>query len=145
MNWAYFDTSALAKRYVSEPGSVDVRELLRRRDFLSSAITPVELLSGLSRRRRTGDLSEETFTALLRRIQRDRMHWELMEVGRMVVNKAEEIVQGSVSVRALDAIHVASLEIFQTTSGAMQVPFVTGDARQRQAAGHVGLDVVWVG
>ncbi len=75
--WAYFDTSALVKRYVSEAGSLQVRKLLRRHDFLSSTITPVELLSGLARRRLAGDLSGEIFTALLRRIQRDRTRWEL--------------------------------------------------------------------
>ena len=142
--WAYFDTSALVKRYVSEAGSLQVRELLRRHDFLSSTITPVELLSGLSRRRRAGDLSEEIFTALLRRIQRDRTRWELVEVGPMILNRAEQIVQGSVSIKTLDAIHVASLVTFQAASGTT-IPFITGDTRQREAAGHVGLDVVWVG
>ena len=142
--WAYFDTSALVKRYVSEAGSLQVRELLRRHDFLSSTITPVELLSGLARRRRAGDLSEAIFTALLRRIQRDRTRWELVEVGPMILNRAEEIVQGSVSIKTLDAIHAASLVAFQTASGT-RIPFITGDTRQREAAGRVGLDVVWVG
>ena len=78
--WAYFDTSALVKRYVSEPGSLRVGQLLRRHDFLSSALTPVELLSGLSRRRRDGDLSDRILVALLRRIRSDRTWWELVEV-----------------------------------------------------------------
>jgi predicted nucleic acid-binding protein len=142
--WAYFDTSALVKRYVSEAGSLQVRELLRRHDVLSSTITPVELLSGLARRRRAGDLSGEIFTALLRRIQRDRTRWELVEVGPMILNRAEQIVQGSVSIKTLDAIHVASLVTFQAASGT-NIPFITGDTWQREAAGHVGLDVVWVG
>ena len=142
--WAYFDTSALVKRYVSEAGSLQVREWLRRHDVLSSTTTPVELLSGLARRRRAGDLSEEIFTALLRRIQRDRTRWELVEVGPMILNSAEQIVQGSVSIKTLDAIHVASLVTFQAASGT-HIPFITGDTRQREAAGHVGLDVVWVG
>jgi predicted nucleic acid-binding protein len=142
--WAYFDTSALVKRYISEPGSARVRQLLRRYDFLSSALTPVELLSGLSRRRRDGDLSERDFVALLRRIQGDRTRWELVEVGSLVLNRAEEIVQGKVLIKTLDAIHVASLVTFQTASG-RGIPFVTGDGRQRDAAAHLGLDFIWVG
>jgi uncharacterized protein len=143
-SWAYFDTSALVKRYISEPGSLQVRQLLRRHEFLSSALTAVELLSGLSRRRRDGDLSEQTFVALLRRIQLDRARWELVEVGSLVLNRAEEIVQGNVSIKTLDAIHVASLLTFQTASG-REIPLITGDGRQRDAATHLGLDVIWVG
>ena len=142
--WAYFDTSALVKRYISEPGSLQVRQLLRRHEFLSSALTPVELLSALSRRRREGDLSEPTFVALLRRIQLDRVRWELVEVGSLVLNRAEELVQGNLSLKTLDAVHVASLVIFQTSSG-RGIPFVTGDGRQRDAATQLGLDVIWVG
>jgi predicted nucleic acid-binding protein len=142
--WAYFDTSALVKRYISEPGSLQVRQLLRRHDFLSSALTPVELLSGLSRRRLDGDLSEQTFVALLHRIQGDRTRWALVEVGALVLNRAEEIVQGKVSIRTLDAIHVASLITFQTASE-RKIPLITGDGRQRDAATHLGLDVIWVG
>jgi predicted nucleic acid-binding protein len=97
--WAYFDTSALVKRYVSEPGSLRVGQLLRRHDFLSSALTPVELLSGLSRRRRDGDLSDRIFVALLRRIRSDRTWWELVEVGSLVLNRAAEMVQGNVAIR----------------------------------------------
>lgn len=142
--WAYFDTSALVKRYIREPGSIQVRALLRRHDFLSSAVTPLEVMSALCRRRRNGDLSENNFVALLHRVQNDRIRWELVEVGPTVLSRAEEIIQGRAPIRALDAIHVASLVVFQTASG-KRVPFVTGDDRQREAAGHIGLDVVWVG
>jgi predicted nucleic acid-binding protein len=144
VTWAYFDTSALIKRYVSEPGSLRIAQLLRRHDFLSSALTPVELLSGLSRRRRDGDLSDRIFVALLRRIRSDRTWWDLVEVGSLVLNRASEIVQGDVTIRTLDAIHVASLVTFQTASGS-EIPFITGDGRQRDAAAHLGLKVIWVG
>jgi predicted nucleic acid-binding protein len=142
--WAYFDTSALVKRYVSEPGSLRVGQLLRRHDFLSSAVTPVELLSGLSRRKRDGDLSDRIFVALLRRIRSDRTRWELVDVGSLVLNRAAEMVQGDVAIRTLDAIHVASLVTFQTASG-RKIPFITGNGRQRDAATDLGLDVIWVG
>jgi predicted nucleic acid-binding protein len=89
VTFAYFDTSALVKRYVRERGSVQVGSLLRRYDLLSSAITPVEVLSALSRRKRAGDLSEENFSATLSRVQSDRLRWELVEVGGLVLGRAE--------------------------------------------------------
>ena len=144
MRFAYFDTSALVKRYVRERGSVQVDSLLGRHDVLSSAITPVEIRSGLWRRKRSGDLSEFEFTGLLERIQSERMRWELVELGRTVLKQAEEIIQEPAPMRALDAIHVASLMTFQVAVS-VQISFVTGDARQRDSARHLGLDVVWVG
>jgi uncharacterized protein len=144
VTFAYFDTSALLKRYIREPGSAQVASLLRRHDLLSSAITPVEILSALWRRKRSGDLSEENFSATLSRVQSDRTRWELIEVSATVLSRAEGFVQVVVPVRALDAIHVASLMVFHAASS-VQIQFVTGDGRQRDAATNLGLDVVWVG
>jgi len=117
---------------------------MRRHELLSSAITPVEVMSALSRRRRDRELSEEDYAATASRVQSERIRWELVEVGETVLNRAEEIVQGTVPMRALDAVHVASLMAFQAASS-IQIPFVTGDGRQRDAANYLGLDVIWVG
>ena len=144
MTFAYFDTSAVVKRYVRERGSVRVMSLLGEHDFLSSAITLVEVLSALSRKRRDGELSENNFVATLSRIQTERVQWALVEVGEPVLNRAEEIVQGNVPVRTLDAIHIASLVTFETAAG-IRVPFITADSKQRDAAEQMKLDVVWVG
>ena len=144
MTFAYFDTSALVKRYVRERGSARVMSLLGEHDFLSSAITLVEVLSVLARKKRDGDLSENNFAATLSRIQSERDQWELVEVGEPVLNRAQEIIQGNVPVRAVDAIHIASLVTFEAAAG-VRVPFVTADGRQRDAAEQMKLDVVWVG
>jgi predicted nucleic acid-binding protein len=111
---------------------------------LSSAITPVELLSALGRKKRSGDLSEEEFSMLLSRIQSERIRWELVEIAGPVLDRAEEVIQGPLPLRALDALHVASSMAFQAAAS-VQIPFVTGDGRQRDAANHLGLDVIWVG
>jgi len=142
--WAYFDTSVLVKRYISEPGSLQARALFRRYDLLSSSIVSPELLSSFSRRRRSGELSEAHFNALLNRVLSDRSRWELIEVGAVVLHGAEQLVQGGIAVRTLDAIHIASLMAFKTAA-AMDIPFVTADSRQKDAALQAGLDVVWVG
>jgi uncharacterized protein len=144
MAWAYFDTSALVKRYIREPRSLQVRALLRRYDFVSSAITPVEIASALHRRKQEGDLSEENFAALLRRIRQDRLRWELVEVSSVVLDRAEELLQGATRLRALDAIQIASLVVFQSASQ-MRISFVTADARQHDAATRLSLDVIWIG
>jgi len=140
---AYFDTSVLVKNYVTEAGSPRARELLSRYQFLSSFITPVELMSALTRRRSTGEIRADEMPALLARAREDRTYWKLLDVSQAVLNGAEEIIQ-STRIRTLDALHVASLINFQAISD-IPVSFVTADARQRDAAKQVGLDVVWVG
>jgi predicted nucleic acid-binding protein len=139
---AYFDTSALLKRYVKEQGSETARVLLRRFRVLSSAVVTVEIMSALGRRRAAGDLSEQALAAILSRLQDDRSRWRLVEVGQPVLGRAEEIVS-TTSLRTLDAIHVASALVFRGGTG-LQVPFVTADSRQRDAASVLGLAVTWV-
>ena len=65
-------------------------------------------------------------------------------MGETVLSQAEEIVQGTVPMRALDAVHVASLTTFQAAAG-IRIPFITGDGRQRDAATLLGLDIIWIG
>ena len=141
--WAYFDTSALAKRYVREAGSGRARGLLRRHRFLSSVIAPLELTSAFTRRHAAGELSDRHFQAMLLRVQADRAYWELVEVTPLVLTQAEDLVR-TTGLRALDAIHVGSALAFQNSSG-LRLPFITADSQQRKAAEQVGLDVVWVG
>jgi len=140
--WAYFDTSALVKRYVKEAGSTRVAALLRRHRILSSAIAPVEATSAFRRRTVTGGLIQRDLVAILARMRRDRAYWELVEVTGLVLDRAEELIRGT-GLRTLDAIHVASALIFQGASG-MAIPFVTADAEQQEAASQVDLDVVWI-
>ena len=142
-SWAYFDTSALVKRYVKEDGAVQARALLRRHRFLSSAILPVEALAALGRRRQAGDLTEQDHSAILGRLQRDRAHWELVDPTRPVLARAEQLA-GAQALRALDALHVASALEFRISTE-LRVPFITADRRQREGAERAGLDVVWIG
>ena len=89
-------------------------------------------------------MSEEDFAVTVSRIQTERTRWELVEIGPPVLSRAEEIVQGSLPMRALDVVHLASLTTFQAAAG-IRIPFITGDGRQRDTAAILGLDVVWIG
>jgi uncharacterized protein len=144
LGWAYFDTSALVKRYIREPGSEQVRALLRQHEFLSSVVTPVEIVSALCRRRREGDISANTLAALLRRMRSDQARWEMVEVNLPVLERAQELLQGTTALRTLDAIQVASLMTFQAAS-AIRVPLITADLRQRECATQAGIDTIAIG
>ncbi|BFU91723.1 MAG: ribonuclease VapC [Nitrospira sp.] len=141
--WAYCDTSVLVKRYVKEQGSAVAQRLLQQYRFLSSAIAPVEVLSILSRRCTLGELSQRDFFAIRSRLNKDRSYWELVEVGEIVLNQAEDLAQKT-GLRTLDALHLASVLTFQAASG-LTIPFMTADVRQRKAAESLGLNLIWVG
>lgn len=140
--WAYFDTSVLVKRYIKEEGSTVARRLLQRYRLLSSAITSVEVLSALSRRRTGGELTPRDFLAIRSRLHKDRSYWELVEVGAIILSQAEDLVQKT-GLRTLDAVHVASALSFQAASG-LTIPFVTADIKQRAAAETLALNLIWV-
>jgi len=139
---AYFDTSAIAKRYVDEAGSQAVRELLRHNRLVCSAITPLELLSAICRRRAQGSLRPKVAEAIIESIQADRAYWQLADVTDATLTLAEQIVQTS-RLKTLDAIHVASAQLARMVSGS-PLPFITADGEQRAAAGELGLQVIWI-
>jgi predicted nucleic acid-binding protein len=136
--YAYFDTSALIKRYVNEPGRREVLQLLRRNDCLVSAVLPVEVRSTLRRRMAEGTLDESRVPAILKRFAADRAFWTFIEVSREVLAAAETL-SGAHPSRALDAIHVASAQLFAARIGSPVFIFVSADIRQTAAATALGM------
>jgi uncharacterized protein len=142
--WAYFDTSALVKRYVDEPGRREVQQLLRRHDCVTSAILPVELRSALRRRVAERTLDSSHGSEILNRVAADRVYWTVIEVGTDVLNGAEALVSAH-PLRTLDAIHVASAQLFAGRLSIAELVFVSADRRQTEAASAIGLTTRHVG
>jgi uncharacterized protein len=138
--WTYFDTSALVKRYVDEPGRHEVLQLLRQNECVTSAVLPVELRSGLRRRVAEGSIDGARLPAILKHVAADRPYWTLVEVGTDVLAGAEMLVAAH-PIRTLDAIHVASAQLFAARVSMAGLIFVSADTRQTEAAVAVGLVV----
>ena len=142
MSLAYFDTSALAKNYIREAGSTRVRALLTSYEFLSSAITPIELSSAIQRRHRRGEITAPNYDRIRARINADTSFWQLIEPVPQVLSKAEALVV-SYNIRTLDSIHLASALILQE-SLSMPLPFVSADNRQIEAARSCQLQIITI-
>jgi predicted nucleic acid-binding protein len=142
--WAYFDTSALIKRYVDEAGRREVLQLLRRHDGVTSAVLPVELRSALRRRVSEGTLDKERVPEILKRFATDRAFWAFVEVTSDVLAPAETLVARH-PLRTLDAIHVASAQLFAARITASELIFVSADARQTAAATAEGMTIRKIG
>ena len=136
--WTYFDTSALVKRYVDEPGRREVLRLLRRNEILTSAVLPVELRSSLRRRVAEGTIDAVRLPAILKHVAADRPYWTLVEVGIDVLAGAEALVAAH-PIRTLDAIHVASAQLFAARVSMPGLIFVSADKRQTETGAAVGL------
>jgi hypothetical protein len=75
---------------------------------------------------------------ILKRVSTDRAYWTLVEVGAEVLGAAEKLVAVH-PVRTLDAIHVASAQVFAAGVSVSDLMFVSADKRQTEAAVVVGL------
>lgn len=140
--FAYFDTSALVKRYVREKGSLAVRRLLRSHCVISSALLGLEIRSVLHRRLREGALTDAALRRVERRVANDEAAWQQIAVGAEVLEEARGQV-ARFAVRTLDAIHLATALVAHREG--LEVPFVTADRRQAVAARAQRLEVVWIG
>jgi predicted nucleic acid-binding protein len=141
--WTYFDTSALVKRYIDEPGRRQILRLLRRSECVTSVVLPIELRSGLRRRVAEGAIDAARLPAILRHVAVDRPYWTLVEVGVDVLAGAEALV-ATHPIRALDAIHVASAQVFAARLTMPGLTFVSADKRQAETAAAVGLAVTHI-
>ncbi len=142
--WAYFDTSALVKRYIDEVGRREVLKLLRQHECVASAVLPVEVRSALRRRVTEGTLEGARVPEILKRVAADRPYWTLVGVGTEVLDAAERLVTVH-PLRTLDAIHVASAQVFAAGVSASGLMFVSADKRQTEAAAVIGLATLYIG
>jgi predicted nucleic acid-binding protein len=143
MDYAYFDTSALIKRYVEELGRREVVELLRKNRCVISAVLPVEVRSGLRRRVADRTLDAKRLPSVLKRFAADRPYWTVIEVTSEVLTAAEALTAHPL--RALDSIHIASAKIFGDRTGYEAFTFISADAQQTKVAEALGLKTRYVG
>lgn len=111
METAYFDTSALVKRYVAEEGSQWIKTLCAPPNNLivcTSQMTVVETACAFSRRMREGALSSKDYKKLLTAFDYDATYrYIVVDVTRTTIETACDLA-GIHPLRAYDAIHLAT-------------------------------------
>ncbi|MDM8535473.1 type II toxin-antitoxin system VapC family toxin [Desulfobacterales bacterium HSG17] len=111
MESAYFDTSALVKRYVEETGSQWVNALLislRTLTIFTSQLTVVETTCAFSRRMREGTLSSKDYEKLMTAFGYDTTYrYIVADVMHITIETACEL-SGRHPLRAYDAVHLAT-------------------------------------
>jgi predicted nucleic acid-binding protein len=123
----YLDASALVKRYVQEPGSEEVSQLIARARVVgTSAITRVEVTAALARAALTAFQGE--WESLVR-----------VELTEVLLGRAAQVAWER-GLRGYDAVHLASALFWQEILGE-SVTLGTYDRELWEAAGHAGLGV----
>lgn len=133
---AFLDTSAFAKRYISERGTDKVIALCQKADSLVvSVICLPELISTLSRLVREKKLSKADYRRLKEDAMGDLADIDVCQITPAVLASVVTLLE-SHPLRAMDALHVAcALNVKPDT-------FISADHRQLSAARKAGLKVV---
>ena len=134
----YLDASALVKRYVAEPGSVEVSEVIAGADLAGTAlITRAEVAAALAKAVRVGALTQEEASASLQVFRQEWPDLVRVQVTETVVARADRLAW-DYDLRGYDAVHLAAATFWQETMGE-PVTMTTFDRRLWQAADQVGL------
>ena len=131
----FLDSSVMAKRYVEEPGSARVEEILQAATSLGvSMICVPEVVSALCRRRRERKLTPLQYRKAKAALLEDLKDASVINVTDEVVARAVELLERW-QLRSSDSLHVAAAAEWGSDL------FVSADDRQCAAARAYGLRV----
>ncbi len=136
----FFDSSALAKRYVQEDGTAVVLDLVRGAETITaSRFTWVEITSAVARAASSGVLShaDEIFDALDEDFS---ILIEIIEATSNVMTHARQIARG-LGLRAGDALQLATVQQAKLLYGVAPT-FVCSDRKLLTAAQSEGFTVL---
>ena len=134
----FFDSSALVKRYVQEPGTQQINDLFAQTDqvFVSIIALP-EMVSALARKKNEKKVTADQFNERKSELITDFQDFSVCDLTPEVVSQTLYLLE-RYSLRTLDAIHLSSAVVMK-----MEL-FVSSDTRQLKAAGAMKMKVLKV-
>jgi len=134
----FFDSSAFAKRYISEPGSDKVEKICSEAAMLGvRSICLPETISALCRLRRQSVITNDEYERAKQALLKDLGDALICNITPSVIKQCIDILEAS-KVRTLDALHIACALEFEAEA------FVSSDMQQLSAAKAAGLKVLKV-
>jgi uncharacterized protein len=131
----FFDSSALAKRYVEEVGSDRVQDILSSASSLTISVLCIsEIVSALCRRRRERKLSKQQYFDAKEALFTDIEDMSVIHLTDQVIARAIDILE-KWPLRSSDSLHIAAAAEWSAHL------FVSADERQCTAAREYGLNV----
>jgi predicted nucleic acid-binding protein len=131
----YLDTSSLAKLYIEEQGTPDVRALVERARIVTSDVAYPEMRAALARRHHDRSLSRARFQAAKRTFEADWNSYLAVSATPTLCREAGVLAERH-RLRGFDSIHLASfVEILR--SGGANVEFSSDDTALNRTAATV--------
>jgi predicted nucleic acid-binding protein len=141
----FVDSSALIKRYIAEQGGAWIQTITSSNagnTIIIASITQVEIVSGVSRRKRENVVSARTAQAIRLLLNRHIRHeYMVVELTQPLIQRAEDLLDRH-PLRAYDSVQLASALIANNrliAAGLASVGFVSADVRLLTAAKAEGL------
>lgn len=122
----FFDTSALVKRYVEEPGSAMVRAALRANTVAVARVTLAETAAAVARAARLSAITVAQRDAILSRLPLDFARLQVIEIRPALVSRVSSLVT-SHPLRAYDAIQLAAAITLRQAGTAVEIWCADGD------------------
>lgn len=133
----YFETSALVKLFLEEPGADEARDLWDEADLVSvSLIAYPEARSALASAQRASRISVGELEDAKRKLNRLWTQTQVIDFDEAVAVSGGNVAE-AFALRGYDAVHLATAMTLQDES----LLVVTWDADLRKAAGDAGLRV----
>jgi len=134
----FFDTSALVKRYIKEPGSEVIDNTIdKANDILVSALTHIETISAFRRLLAEGKICEVDYEKLKSELNKDFEDFSILPVSQKILNKAYQIVDAE-DLRTLDAIQLATAILYSNKIDQL----VAADQRLLTVAENNNIDTI---
>ena len=135
---AFFDSSALAKRYIEEPGSDKVEKICSEATILGvSSICLPEIISALCRLRWRSTITEGQYETAKQALLKDLEDALICNITPLVIRQSIHILETNI-VRTLDALHIGCALEWKAEV------FVSSDIKQISAVRNSGLKVLKV-
>jgi len=136
---AVLDSSSLAKRYVEEPGSADVGDILMSTSELGLCILCLpEVVSALNRLCRENALTAADYQRAKAAVVADMRDATILHLTPSVITRSVGLLEKNV-LRTTDSLHVACAIEWSADL------FVSSDRRQFAAAEKAGLPTRFIG
>lgn len=132
----FLDASALVKSYVREPGSREVREMLRSAHASVSRVTYAEAFAAIARAEREKVIPADERDRIFARIPIDFRELTIVELRAATLAPIAEIVVRH-ALRGFDAVQLASALVLRR--GRLASTFWSADGRLCDAAEAEGL------
>lgn len=138
----YLDSSCLAKLYLEESGSEEVKDAVdAAEEIATSMVAEAEVRSALARRRREGDFTASEYAKAKNDFRNDWQTFLHIQVSDGISAFAGNLAELH-NLRGFDAIHLASaLSVVDGEDG--QTWFFSADARLNTAAKREGLKKIF--